>query len=120
MENYKITSAQISASSQYSIYHAPNQGRLNFKHSGSYRGGWSAGANDLNQWFQVDLGIDISVTSVATQGRNLYLSQRVTSYKLLYGNDGNSFLVFREKGESLDKVDMSYFIYVIYKKMNYS
>lgn len=74
MENYKTTSAQISASSPYSIYHAPNQGRLNFKHSGSYRGGWSAGANDLNQWFQVDLGIDISVTSVATQGKNLYES----------------------------------------------
>ena len=104
MENYKITSAQISASSQYDLYHAPNQGRLNFKHSGSYSGGWSAKANNLNQWFQIDLGIGINVTSVATQGRNLHFSQWVTSYKLLYGNDGNSFLVFRQKGESLDKV----------------
>ena len=104
MENYKITSAQISASSQYNLFHAANQGRLNFKHSGSYSGGWSSRTNDLNQWFQIDLGIDISVTFVATQGRNLHYSQWVTNYKLLYGNDGNSFLVFRQQGESLDKV----------------
>ena len=104
MENYKITSAQISASSQYDLHHAPNQGRLNFKHSGSYSGGWSSSTDDLNQWFQIDLGIDTSVTSVATQGRNLYYSQWVTHYKLLYGNDGNSFQVFRQQGEGLDKV----------------
>ena len=103
MENYKITSAQISASSRYDNYYAPNQGRLNFKISGNYRGGWSAYANDLNQWLQIDLRIETNVTYVATQGRNLY-SQWVTKYKLLYGNEGNSFLVFRQKGESLDKV----------------
>ena len=104
MENYKITSAQISASSQYDNYHAPNQGRLNFKMTGSYRGGWSAGANDLNQWFQIDLGIETDITYVATQGRNVEYSQWVTKYKLLYGNDGDSFVVFRQQGESLDKV----------------
>ena len=104
MENYKITSAQISASNQYDLHHAPNQGRLNFKHSGSYSGGWSSSTNDLNQWFQIYLGIDTSVTSVATQGRNIYYSQWVTNYKLLYGNDGNSFQVFRQQGEGLDKV----------------
>lgn len=103
MENYKITFAQISASSQYDNYHAPNQGRLNFKISGSYVGGWSARANDLNQWFQIDLIIETNVTYVATQGRNQY-NQWVTKYKLLYGNDGNSFQVFRQQGESLDKV----------------
>jgi len=104
MENYKITSAQISASSQYDNYHAPNQGRLNFKTNGNYTGGWSAGANDLNQWFQIDLGFETNVTYVATQGRNIHLSQWVTEYKLRYGNDGNSFQGFRQKGESLDKV----------------
>lgn len=103
MENYKITSAQISASSQYDGYHAPNQGRLHFKLSGSYRGGWSAKVNNLNQWFQIDLRIEINVTFVATQGRNQY-NQWVTKYKLLYGNDGNSFQAFRQQGESSDKV----------------
>ena len=103
MENYKITSAQISASSQYDNYHAPHQGRLNYRISGSYTGGWSSAANDLNQWFQIDLRIETSVTYVATQGRNQY-SQWVTKYILLYGNDGNSFVAFRQQSESLDKV----------------
>ena len=94
MENYKIKNSHCSASSQYGNYYAPNQGRLNFKISGSYNGGWSAGANDLNQWFQVDLGIETDVTYVATQGRN-QRSQWVTKYKLLYGNDGISFVAFR-------------------------
>ena len=103
MENYKITPAQISASSQYDNYHAPNQGRLHFKMTGSYAGGWSSRTNDLNQWSQIDLGIEIDITFVATQGRNQY-NQWVTKYKLLYGNDRNLFVVFRQQGESLDKV----------------
>ena len=70
----------------------------------SYTGGWSARTNDLNQWFQIDLGIETDITFVATQGRNREYSQWVTKYKLLYGNDGNSFVVFRKQGENLDKV----------------
>ena len=104
MENYKITSAQISASSQDSNYLTPNRGRLNVQLSGNYGGAWSASSNDLNQWFQIDLGIETDITFVATQGRNREYSQWVTKYKLLYGNDGNSFVVFRKQGESLDKV----------------
>ena len=103
MENYKITSAQLSASSQYDNYHAPNQGRLNFKLNGRNKGAWSAKANSLSQWFQVDLGIETVVTYVATKGRD-QVSQWVTKYKFLYGNDGNSFVAFRQQGESLDKV----------------
>jgi len=103
MENYKITSAQISNSSQYDSYHAPKQGRLNFKATGSLAGGWSAGVNDLNQWFQIDLGIETNVAYVATQGRNIH-HQWVTKYKMQYGNDGNSLQVYRQQGESLDKV----------------
>ena len=104
MENYKITSAQISASSQDSNYLTPNRGRLNVQLSGNYGGAWSASTNDLNQWFQIDLGIETDITFVATQGRNREYSQWVTKYKLLYGKDGNSFFVFRQQGENLDKV----------------
>ena len=77
--------------------------------TGSYRGGWSARTNDLNQWFQIDLGIETYITFVATQGRNQH-NQWVTKYKLLYGNDGNSFVVFRNQGESLDKVCLVSFL----------
>ena len=66
------------------------------------RGGcWAAGANNLPQWFQVYLRIKTPVTFVATQGRN---SQWVTKYKLNYSNDGISFQVFKQDGESSDKV----------------
>ena len=67
MENYKITAAQISASSQFHANHAPNQGRLNFKGGGGHSGGWSAGANNPSQWFQIDLRVATNVTFVATQ-----------------------------------------------------
>ncbi|PFX19748.1 EGF-like repeat and discoidin I-like domain-containing protein 3 [Stylophora pistillata] len=104
MEDYRITSAQISASSQYDGNHAPNQGRLHFKEiSGSHAGSWVAGRNNVNQWFQVDLTIETTVTFLATQGRNMY-EQWVTKYKLQYSNNGSTFQVFKQDGESSDKV----------------
>ena len=103
MENYKITSAQISASSQWDGYHSPNKGRLHFKATGLYKGGWSSRPNNLNQWFQIDLRIKTTVASVATQGRNKH-NQWVTEYKLQYSNDGNSFQGFKQEGDNSDKV----------------
>ena len=103
MENYKITPAQISASSQWDGLHVPNQGRLHYKGGGSGVGSWSAGANDINQWFQIDLRIETTVTFVATQGRHVS-DQRVTKYKLKYSNDGNSFQGFKQQGENSEKV----------------
>ena len=103
MEDYIITPTQISASSQYDGNHAPNQGRLHFKKTGSRAGSWSARGNNVHQWFQVDLRIETTVTFLATQGRNMY-EQWVTKYKLQYGNDGSTFRVFKQDGESSDKV----------------
>ena len=99
MENFKITPAQISASSQYDGNHAPNYGRLH------YQGTWAAGVNDLNQWIQIDFRVQTTVTYVATQGRS-GSSQRVTQYKLQYSNDGNSFQVFKRQGVNTDKVSV--------------
>ena len=81
MENFQITAAQISASSQFdgNSNLAPAHGRLHFK--GGY-GAWAAGVNDLNQWFQIDLRVEANVTFVATQGRHADPNQRVTQYKL--------------------------------------
>ena len=98
MENFKITPAQISASSKYAD-HSPNYGRL---HSIGNNSAWVAAVNDLNQWIQIDFGIETTVTYVATQGR--YNGQIVTQYKLQYSNDGNEFQVFKQQGENSDKV----------------
>ena len=99
MENFKITWAQISASSQFDGNHAPNSGRLH------YPGIWAARVNDLHQWIQIDFIVQTTVTYIATQGR-FGSSQRVTQYKLQYSNDGNSFQVFKQQGENTDKVRM--------------
>ena len=100
MENFKITPAQISASSQYSGNHVPSYGRLHFK---GYAGAWSVKVSDLHQWFQIDFGIDTTVAYVATQGRH-NVGQWVTQYKLQYSNDGISFQVFKQQGENAEKV----------------
>jgi len=100
MENFRITPTQISASSQYSVNHAPNVGRLHYKDK---VGAWAVAMNNLNQWIQIDFGIETTVTYVATQGRH-NSAQWVTQYKLQYSNDGNAFQVFKQRGENTDKV----------------
>jgi len=104
MESGAISDKQIKASSQWDSNHAPFQGRLHFQRISFKAGSWSAGKNDLHQWLQVDLGSQYSkVTRVATQGRNAY-NQWVTKYKLQYSNDGVTFQYYRERGETVDKV----------------
>ena len=100
MENYQISGAQISASSHFGS-HAPTYGRLHFKGGA---GAWAAGANDLNQWFQIDLRVEANVTFVATQGRHKDNKQWVTQYKLQYSKDGLSFQFYKETRWSSDKV----------------
>ena len=103
MESRFISDAQISASSQWNDHHAAAQARLHYKASGVKQGGWSAGDNNRNQWLQVNLGAEISVKAIATQGRN-NRDQWVTAYKLEYSNDGIAFLNYKDPGSSTDKV----------------
>ena len=110
MESGAISDSQISASSQFSSNHAARQGRLNYKETRFNSGAWAAGANNLNQWLQIDLGQQTKVTRVATQGRNRSPSwpkfphlQFVTRYKLQYSNDGENFQCYSEPGGT-DKV----------------
>ncbi|XP_078343345.1 uncharacterized protein LOC144629051 isoform X2 [Oculina patagonica] len=104
MESGLIKDAQISASSQWDANHAAVQARLHFKAGGGKEGGWSARASNQNQWLQVDLGDVTSVKVIGTQGRNGGGDQWVTSYKLQYSNDVNSFLNYKDPGSSTDKI----------------
>ena len=101
MENYQITAAQISASTQLDENYVPSHGRLNYMGDG---GAWAAKVNDSNQWIQIDLRVEANVTFVATQGRYADLYQRVTEYKLQYSKDGLSFQVYKQAGNNSDKV----------------
>lgn len=97
MESGVITDGQISASSQWDNNHAAIQGRLHFKQAGAKKGAWSAKTNDGNQWLQINLSGYVTLTHVASQGRN-GLGQWVTKYKLQYSTDGTNFMYYQEHG----------------------
>ena len=98
LEKGAISDVQISASSQLDKNHEPSQGRLNLK------GSWSAYINDAKQWLQIDLGSNrVTVTRVATQGSN-FQSQWVINYTLKYSDDGLSFQLYNQQGQSEHKV----------------
>ena len=107
MESGAILDSQISASTEHSDLYLASYGRLNFND----RWAWSSLKNDPDQWLQVDINSQhIRVVRVATQGNRPYLTQEyVTKYQLQYGNDGQVFYYYRERGESIDKV--KYLIY---------
>lgn len=97
MESGVITDGQISASSQWDNNHAAILGRLHFKQAGAKKGAWSAKTNDGNQWLQINLSGYVTLTHVASQGRN-GLGQWVTKYKLQYSTDGTNFMYYQEHG----------------------
>jgi len=106
MENSTISDEQISASSEWRADHAAIQGRLNFQAGNGKTGAWSAKISDDNQWLQVDLSSPhVTVTRVATQGRNGY-SQWVTRYKLQHSDDNDNYQYYREQGQTTDKVKL--------------
>ena len=89
MESGDIPDSAVTASTSVNAdTYAPSIGRLHFLSSGSGKyGSWAAGANDKNQWFQVDFGSWTKVTAVATQGRQ-DADQWVKNYMLSFSYDG--------------------------------
>ena len=98
MENGAISDEQIKASTEWDANLSIVQGRLRHPRS------WSARTNDVNQWYQIDVGSKYTrVTGVATQGRGDH-PQWVTKYKLLHSNDEVHFQYYREQGQAAEKV----------------
>lgn len=93
MESGTIADDQITGSSFWDEYHSPYLGRLHLDTIyawPNHAGGWAAGTNDVNQWLQIDLGIEYNITRVATQGRQDF-PHWVTKYNLQYSDDGVTF-----------------------------
>jgi len=103
MENGAILDSQISASSEWSSYHAAHLARLHLQAVDGNTAAWSCLVNDLNQWLQVDLGSKTIVARIATQGRADYI-QWVIEYKLQYSEDGQAFMFHRQNGDYSDTV----------------
>ena len=105
MESGAICDSQITASSLYDFKHAASNARLHFKGSENplRRASWTAGEKNTNQWLQVDLQQTTRVMGIATQGRHDF-DQWVTKYKLQYGDDGQTFRVYKRNGDISDTV----------------
>ncbi|XP_078358122.1 uncharacterized protein LOC144642894 isoform X1 [Oculina patagonica] len=92
----------MTASSQYSKNHGPENARLNFVAARGRKGAWSAETNDYDPYLQVDFWRNVNITKFQTQGRQDY-DQWVKKYKLSYSVDGSSaFKTYQENG--VDKV----------------
>ncbi|XP_033109129.1 lactadherin-like isoform X2 [Anneissia japonica] len=92
VEDGTIPSDQLTASSVYNDqrWYGADRGRLNADENAGYGEGWSAKANDNNQWIQVDLGILNEVTGVITQGSHAW-NEWVTSYEVHHSVDNTNF-----------------------------
>ena len=100
MENNDIPDSAITASSTYGTsQHEPWQARLNNVVTSSSMGSWSAGSLNERQWLQIDLGKEMVVTKIATQGRpGTDYDQWVKSYKVLFSSDGTNWEEVKENG----------------------
>ena len=105
MESGAIFDSQITASSVFNDRHAAPNVRLHFKGSKNpvRYAGWVPGVKNINQWLQVDLQQTTRVIGIATQGRHDF-DQWVTEYKLQYGDDGQTFRVYKRNGDISDTV----------------
>ena len=97
--------SQITASSVFNNKHAGPNARLHFKGSENplRYAGWAAGVKNTNQRLQVDLQQTTRAIGIATQGRH-DLDLWVTRYKLQYGDDGQTFRVYKRNGDISDTV----------------
>ena len=103
MESRAIIDGQISASTIWSSRHFPSNARLHNQASANSSGAWEPSKKNVNQWLQIDLVTQLSVTRVATQRREDHFHW-VTKYHLQYNNNGSTFQFHREKGKHLSKV----------------
>ena len=95
MQNGRIRATQIAASSSWDKNHAPNNGRLFFRRSGSRMGAWCARHNNRYQWLSVDFGRAMRVVKIATQGRQ-DARQWVTQYYLSSSQDNVYFAEYKQ------------------------
>lgn len=95
MQNGRIRATQITASSSWDKNHAPNNGRLFFRRTGSRMGAWCARHNNRYQWLSVDFGRAMRVVKIATQGRH-DARQWVTQYYLSFSQDNVFFAEYKQ------------------------
>ena len=100
MEDRSITDSQITASSfktDRNKSFKPAYGRLNNRPSGAMGGAWCAGTSDKSQYLQVDLGKEMTLSGVATQGQ-IDEANWVATYSIQHSKDGTNWKDYKEFG----------------------
>ena len=106
LESGSVPSEAIKASSELDDKHSASRARLNTKPEGELMGAWIPLQSDENQWLQVDLGKVFEVTKVCTQGGGDGALTYVTTFILLFSDDGENFQEYQENNAT--KVRNSY------------
>jgi len=88
IEDMRIRSGQLSASTFYNRAYHPDRARLNHHYS------WGARHSNRNQWLQVEFIHGVRVKGVSTQGRS-NAHYWVRQYYLTYSSDGMRFTPYK-------------------------
>ncbi|CAH1244449.1 PKD1 [Branchiostoma lanceolatum] len=101
LENGLISDGNITASSTHADCSTATA-RLNSTVPGQTTG-WCPETANTEQWLQVNLGSEVKVAGIVTQGQGGGLDAWVTSYKLLYSIDGDTWTTILD-GQGQEKV----------------
>ena len=99
MQNGRLPDSVLTASSMLSATYAPGMARLHQTAASGRGGSWIAKTQDHNQWFQIDFGVETTITRIDTQGRQDG-SQWVKEYTLRYSDDGSYFTQYQPEGHT--------------------
>jgi len=111
MEDYRILSGHLRASSSYNYNHGPDRARLNIYNSHGRTGAWVAKYRNTKQFLQIDLRQTSIVKGIATQGRR-EAHQWVKSYSLSFSRLGVRFKAYVSYGRV--KVTAKYWLSFIF------
>ncbi|XP_015756081.1 PREDICTED: uncharacterized protein LOC107335265 [Acropora digitifera] len=99
LEDGRIPSGALSASTSYNWKHGPDRARLNQVAGNGRTGGWVSQRNDARQWLQVDFGVLGRIYGLATQGRQ-DSHQWVITYVVSYSLNGRAFVSYKQYGRT--------------------
>ena len=97
LEDGRVLSGSLRASSSYNYKHGPDRARLNIHPRSGRIGAWVARYRNTKQWLEVDLGGMSVVKGIATQGRR-GANQWVSSYSLSSSRYGRRFKAYAVGG----------------------
>ncbi|KAK3108253.1 hypothetical protein FSP39_004202 [Pinctada imbricata] len=93
--NITVSDDHLSASTSMRPDTGAQRSHPDLTTSGSRSGGWIPSTNNRAQWIMVDFSVPQVVYAVTTQGVDAQ-QKWVTSYYLMYSNDGKTFTYYQE------------------------